>query len=458
MMGTAPEKQEEAVKRTYRFLMIALMVTMMVAPLFAGGRPEADPQPGAAGITRHPEISILINESPWLGAFRQIVELYQRQTGNRVEIVGSPYGALLTRITNSLTAPESEFDIVILDEVWANQFYEGELVAALTDIDPSFSFDSGMLEYNWVTRWDHQLGTNAESGKIYGVPINGNMQIMYYRKDLLAEAGFDPPQTWDDVFRIAEHFYDPPSMYGMVGRATGRPDFGYQAVLHSFDGFLLRYHPETRDWEVGVNQPAALEALNLWLRLVREYSPQDYASIGQAQMISLMQSGRIPIIYTVTAAAPNFDNPAASTVVGQVGATVVPGPAPGRNAPTTGIQPFSVPANLPPARQQAALAFLKWIIQPDIQLEFGRAGGIVTRQDVWEALAQDPKFWWAQAVADSTPYARAQIRVTPGGRIFDVLEGLLRQAVAGDLTPQQTLASAEREIRSIMLDEGYRLR
>ena len=445
-------------RRTSRVVVGALVLLIASTLVFAGGRAEPAPAPEVSGVERHPEISILINESPWLGAFREIVQLYQQQTGNRVEIVGSPYGALLTRITNSLTAPESEFDIVILDEVWANQFYEGELVAALTDIDPRFAFDAGVLEYDWVTRWDHDLGTNAESGKIYGVPINGNMQIMYYRTDLLAQAGFDPPQTWDDVFRIAEHFYDPPSMYGMVGRATGRPDFGYQAVLHSFDGYLLRYHADTQDWEIGINQPVALEALNLWLRLVREYSPQDYASIGQAQMISLMQSGRIPIIYTVTAAAPNFDNPAASAVVGQVGATVVPGPEPGRHAPTTGIQPFSIPANLPAERQQAALAFLEWVIRPDVQLEFGRAGGIVTRQDAWEALAQDPKFWWAQAVADSTPYARGQIRVTPGGRIFDSLEGLLRQAVAGDLTPQQTLQAAEREIREIMLDEGYRVR
>lgn len=439
------------------WLLIAGLV-FFTAFVTAGGRTEATPEPGATGVQRHPEISILINESPWLGAFREIVQLYQQQTGNRIEIVGTPYNALLTRITNSLTAPESEFDIVILDEVWANQFYEGELVAALSDIEPGFTFDSGVLEYGYVTRWDHELGTNAESGKIYGVPINGNMQIMYYRTDLLAEAGFEPPQTWDDVFRIAEHFYDPPNMYGMVGRATGRPDFGLQAVLHSFDGFLVRFHAETGDWEVGINRPEALEALNLWLRLVQEFSPQDYASIGQAQMISLMQSGRIPMIYTVTAAAPNFDNPAASTVVGNVGATVVPGPVPGAHAPTTGVQPFAIPANLPESRQQAALAFLKWVMQPEIQVAFGEAGGIVTRQDAWETLAQDPKFWWAQAVADSTPFARGQIRVTAGGRIFDVLEGLLRQAVAGDLTPQGTLSEAERQIRSIMVEEGYPVR
>jgi multiple sugar transport system substrate-binding protein len=442
----------KAIKTTSWML---ILVVMVGAAAYAGGSDEAA-TPSAEGS--HPEISILVNESPWLAAFREIVDQYESETGNSVEIVGSPYGALLTRITNSLTAPESEFDIVVLDEVWANQFYEGELVASLTDIDPDFAFDPEVLEYDWVTRWDHELGTNAESGEIYGVPINGNMQIMYYRTDLLNDAGFDPPETWDEVFEIAEHFYDPPNMYGMVGRATGRPDFGWQAVLHSFDGYLLDYDTDSGVWDIGVDEPEALESLNLWLRLVREYSPQDYASIGQAQMISLMQSGRIPMIYTVTAAAPNFDDPNASAVVGNVGATVVPGPAPGEHAPTTGIQPFSIPANLPMERQQAALAFLEWVISPEVQVEFGRAGGIVTRQDAWETLADDPDFWWAEAVAESTPYAHGQIRVTAGGRIFDALEGLLRQAVSEDISPEEMLQQAEQEIRTIMEDEGYTVR
>jgi multiple sugar transport system substrate-binding protein len=440
------------VKKSMTIAMLMLIVGLMV---FAGGSTE---QTSAESGEKLPAISILINESPWLDAFRKIVDVYEKETGNQVEIVGSPYSALLTRITNTLTAPESEFDIVILDEVWSNQFFDGELVAALTDIDPDFAFDEGVLEYDWATRWDHELGTNAESGKIYAVPINGNMQIMYYRADLLDEAGFDPPQTWDDVFEIAKYFYDPPNMYGMVGRATGRPDFGYQAIIHSLGGYLLDYDSTQGTWDIGINKPEAHEALDIYLRLVKQYSPDDYANIGQAQMISLMQSGRVPMIYTVTAAAPNFDDPATSTVVGKVRATVVPGPRPGENAPTTGIQPFAIPNNLPDARKQAALAFLKWVIQPDVQVQFGKFGGIVTRQDAWETLSEDPKFWWAEAVAKSTPYAHGQIRVTVGGRIFSALETLLRSVVAGDTTPDETLRKAEVEIRSIMESAGYKVK
>jgi multiple sugar transport system substrate-binding protein len=434
---------------------LGLIIVFLGGMVFAGGQSEAEQVPGDPTVGKQPDISVLINESPWIGAFRTIVDQYQKETGNKVDIIGSPYNALLTRITNSLTAPESEFDVIILDEVWANQFYEGELVSAFTDIDPDFSFDPEVLEYDYITRWDHELGTNAESGKIYSLPINGNMQIFYYRTDLFEEAGLEPPKTWDDVFRIAEYFYDPPNMYGMVGRATGRPDFGFQAVLHSYGGYLMQYDSDTGEWDIGVNRPEAHTALDVYLRLVREFSPSDYSSIGQAQMISLMQSGRVPMIYTVTAAAPNFDNPNASAVVGKVGAAVVPGPSLGKNAPTTGIQPFVIPNNLPMEKKQAALAFLEWVIRLDTQVAFGKAGGIVTRQDAWEALSEDPKFWWAEAVAESTEYAHGQIRVTPGGQIFDVLEGLLRQVIANDITPDDTLQRAEQEIRKIMEDAGY---
>lgn len=443
--------------RSHLSVLIIFLLLVSVSSAFAGGSQEQEQEVDVdvSDVESHPEISILINESPWLDAFREIVELYEDRTGNSVEIVGSPYQALLTRTTNTLTAPESEFDIVILDEVWTNQFYEGELVADLNDIDPDFSFDSEVLEYDWVTRWDHEIGTNAESGSIYGVPINGNMQILYYREDLLSEAGFDPPETWDELLEIAEHFYDPPEMYGMVGRATGRPDFGLQAVLHSYDGYLAQYDPDSETWDIGINNPEAHDALDMWLRMVQDYSPEDYSSIGQADMISLMQSGRVAMTYTVAAAAPQFDHPQESAVVDNVSATVVPGPEPGEHAPTTGIQPFAIPANLPAEQQEAALAFLEWVIQPDVQVEFGRAGGIVTRQDAWETLAEDPDFWWAEAVAESSEYAHGQLRVEPGGRIFDELESLIRQVVVGDISNEEMLEQAEEQIRDIMEEAGY---
>jgi multiple sugar transport system substrate-binding protein len=436
--------------------LVVVFAIVACLPVVAGGGQEGG---GAgSGEAMYPEISILINESPWLNAFREVVATYEAQTGNSVVLVGTPYPGLLPKSINAATAQESEFDIIALDEVWANQFYDGGLVASLTDIDPNFSLDEDVIKYGWITHWDDSKGINAESGDVFGVPINGNMQILYYRQDLFDAAGIDPPETWDELLAAARVLHDPPNVYGFVARSAGRPDFSYQAVLHSYGGNIMEYDSASDSWLIGLDDPVALDALELWLKLVRDYSPDDYANIGQAQMISLMQSGRLAMQYNVTAAAPNFDDPNQSVVAGSVRATVVPGPTAETRAPTSGVQVLSIPHNAPAERQQAAAAFLRWVISRDAQVQFGEAGGIVTRQSAWEHLAENPDYWWAVAVANSTEYVHGQLRTVIGARIFEAMNGLLSLAVVNDITPEETLARTSEEIRKIMEDEGYTVR
>jgi multiple sugar transport system substrate-binding protein len=434
---------------------IGVLLFFSCFAVFAGGEKE----PASSAETESlPEISILINESPWLGAFKEAVDAYVEETGNKVAVVGVPYPSLLPKSMNSVTAPESEYDIVILDEVWANQFYSGGLVVPMEQIDPSFSFDNHVIEYDYITRWDKDLNTNAESGQIYGVPINGNIQIFYYREDVFKEKGLDVPQTWEELKAVSKELHNPPDTVAFAPRTAGRPDFDYQAFLHSYGGYMLEYDTDNDEWIVGINSDAALKALNDYLFFVWNYSSGDYANMGQAQMISLMTSGKLMMQVNVTAAAPNFDDPNTSSVVGKVRASVVPGVTATQRTPTTGIEVFSIPANLSEERQEAAFEFLDWVITKEAQLVYGKAGGIVTRQDVWEELGKDPKFWWAQAVADSTEYIHGQIHVTPGGRIFESVDRLLSSAIVQDITPEEMLEQAAEEIYTIMEDEGYSVR
>ena len=57
-------------------------------------------------------------------------------------------------------------------------------------------------------------------GKVYTIPLDGDFQMVYYRSDLLREAGLRPPQTWADYLKIAEMF----NRKDLNG--DGTPDFG----------------------------------------------------------------------------------------------------------------------------------------------------------------------------------------------------------------------------------------
>jgi multiple sugar transport system substrate-binding protein len=58
------------------------------------------------------------------------------------------------------------------------------------------------------------------NGRIYTIPLDGDFHMVYYRTDLLEEAGLQPPETWDDYLNIAKTFY------GKDLNGDGDADFG----------------------------------------------------------------------------------------------------------------------------------------------------------------------------------------------------------------------------------------
>jgi multiple sugar transport system substrate-binding protein len=412
--------------------------------------PTEEPQP-------LPRITILINESPWLAGFEALVNKYVEETGNQVTLNRTPFAGMLEKSRNAVQAPESEFDILTLNEQWYMQFYAGGLVTPIKEIDPNFVLDSQIIEYEWATRWDPELGYSTENGEIYGLPINGNIMLFFYRKDLFEAQGLDAPQTWADVEAAAQLLKNE-DMSGYVVRANP-PNWEFQAFLASHGGSIFKLDEKTGEWEVTLNSPEALQALNTWLKLGREYGPANYSDNGQAEMIALMASGKVPQMVLVGAAAPDFDNPEKSTVIGNVAAVPVPGLVAGSNATMSGIWVTGIPHNLPDERKQAALSFLNWALTKDAQLFYAQAGAIPVRQDVYEEMSSDSEQgWWMKAMADSTAFIHAQPRLSETPQIIEVIDRRLKTALISEITPEQALLEAAKEIHKILTDAGYRVK
>lgn len=48
------------------------------------------------------------------------------------------------------------------------------------------------------------LDTFSVDGKVYGLPIGGNTEGIFYNTDLFAKYGLNPPTTWDDLVKAAD--------------------------------------------------------------------------------------------------------------------------------------------------------------------------------------------------------------------------------------------------------------
>jgi len=400
-------------------------------------------------------ISILINDSPWFPGFEALVNLYTETTGNQVNLNVTPFNGMTERTRNAVSSSESEFDIVNLNELAYAEFYQGGVITPINEIDPDFELDPNIIEYNAATRWDFDLGTSTPDGTLLGLPINGNIQLHYWRTDLFEEAGFEAPQTWDELETIAQELMDRPQMNGFAVRANP-VWWEYQAYMQSFGAPLVDQNIETGEWSIGYETEAGVRAAETWHRLGTSYGPPNYTDLGQAELLALMAGGRMAQVHMVGAAAPNFKDPNQSVVTDTIAAGVVPGETPESRSTMSGIWVMGIPVNLPDARKQAGLTFLKWALSKDSQLAYTLAGAIPVRQDVYEELSDHPDVgWWASAFAESTPFIKAAIRIPEAAQIREINTQRMVQTLTGELSVSEATEMAAEEIRALMEEAGY---
>jgi multiple sugar transport system substrate-binding protein len=172
-----------------------------------------------------------------------------------------------------------------------------------------------------------------------GLPINGNVNLEYYRRDLYDEMDLKgPPETWDDVIaaaRKARKKYGG-DVYGYLvrgERGANAASYDYMPLLSGFGGSIFADPPG--DWSVVIDSEEALEATDKWLELAT-YGPPQPGVVTQGTMIGLMQSGQALHTHMTSAAALPLSDPTQTAVADKIDATVIPKPRNGEHATIAG--------------------------------------------------------------------------------------------------------------------------
>ncbi|MBI3514199.1 MAG: extracellular solute-binding protein [Proteobacteria bacterium] len=405
-------------------------------------------------------ITIVVNQSPWFEGFRKLIEIYEKETANKVTLDVNPFAGTLEKQRNLVRSKDGVFDLLPLNGLFFPEFYHGGFMLPLHELDPDFKLDPNIPTFDDTVFWDEKTKTtNPKTGKLMGVPINPNIPLLYYRTDLYAAAGLKPPETWDDLLANAKKLNEPPKTYGMVQRgARGTTDVSYDwfPYLNSFGGTMFA-DEKAGDFTVTINSPAAKAALDFYLRLAKEAGHPNTGGQAQAQVIQNIVTGKTANAIMVIAAWSQMDDPTKSAVVGKIGFAVPPH-APGfKPAPPLGHFVGCIPKNVPRERQLAALAFLKWFQTFDAQTKYAQSGSPPVRLDVLRsALADKPEGRWMKPLADGLVYARQMWTVPEGAQIVGVLDLRLNQAVTGDLAAAAALNKMSEEIHAIMQKAGYK--
>lgn len=149
---------------------------------------------------------------------------WEELTGIKVKVIEVPTAEMFTKILQEHRANTGAYDALNVVPTWMADLVRA---GALEDLDPyvdKYGFREELQKIAPTYR-DNQMTVD---GKIYGFPDDGDLFILYYRKDLFedpanreefkAKYGYDlaAPKTWQEYADIGQFFTDKlaPTTYG----------------------------------------------------------------------------------------------------------------------------------------------------------------------------------------------------------------------------------------------------
>lgn len=90
-----------------------------------------------------------------------------------------------------LAAGDENMDIINMDTIYTPEFAEAGWLTEMTGAARDDALDDVLEGPAQSVTW---------KDKVYGIPTNTNVQLLWYRKDLVPE----PPETWDEMIAMAK--------------------------------------------------------------------------------------------------------------------------------------------------------------------------------------------------------------------------------------------------------------
>ena len=305
--------------------------------------------------------------------------LWEKLTGIKINVIESPLDQMFTQIMQAHRGGTGAFDVL---NVIPNQMPDLALAGALEPLDAfvdKYGYRDELNKIAPVYR-DNQMKVE---GKIYGLPDDGDVLILYYRRDLFDDAankeafkakhGYDlaPPKTWKEFSEIGQFFTDKykPETYGAgMLRQPGNAQYMFQERFRVeggkfFDGATMK---ATVNSDVGVKVFTEMVAENKWMPPgVEQWGfPEAFSAFlsgSIAMTISWPPVGRWAAGYGKGTEALNWIPE--TKVADKIGYALPPG---GRPELAVG---FSLGVASGSKNKEAAYLFAQWMNSEDISLQ-----------------------------------------------------------------------------------------
>jgi multiple sugar transport system substrate-binding protein len=411
---------------------------ILTAGCTAGGAAQGGSAPSTDGIG--PITFAIGKDNPgWLqGVINGWNERYPSQ---QVTLLLLPEASndQLAQLVANLQAKSNEYDVIDMDVIWTAEFASNGWIIPL----PENQFPLGDF-------LKPAVDTAMYQGRLYAVPDYSNADLLYYRKDILAKAGKQPPKTWAQLQQLAETVAPRYGLYGYAG--TFAPYEGltvnFAEAVQSAGGSILS--PEGT--KVTVDSAQALRGLDFLVHGFRQgWIPKVTLTYEEESAQNAFEAGKFlfldnwPDVYAALS-TPGGQN----KVYGKFGVAALPG-LDGPGSSSLGGANLAISAYS--QHQRTALNFIKYMTDLANERQMLEQGSF---PPVWTQLYTDPSLLRTYPYLHVLEQAINSAQPRPAITNYDQASLAISSAVYETLTqqkkPQQALAEMAGQLTQIIRD------
>ncbi len=304
---------------------------------------------------------------------------WQELTGIKVKVIEVPTAEMFTKILQEHRAGTGAYDALNVVPTWMADLVRAGALEPLDAYVDKYGFREELQNIAPTYR-DNQMTVD---GKIYGFPDDGDLFILYYRKDIFedpanreafkAKYGYDlgPPATWKQYAEIGQFLTDKfaPKLYG-AGQFR-QPAYSQLLFQERFrvEGGKF-FDPETM--RATINNEVGVKVMD-GMRADNKFMPPGVESWGFVEALSSFLAGDI----AMTISWPPFGRWAAgygvedaalswvpkSTIADKVGYALPPG-----GTPQLALG-FSLSVSASSKNKEAAYLFIQWLNSEQTSLQ-----------------------------------------------------------------------------------------
>ena len=357
--------------------------------------------------------------------------------GLRVEVQAIPWTAAHEKLLTAYAA-DAMPDLLQLGNTWVAEFAALDALEPLGPrIDASAVVDAG----DWFPGiWE----TSVVDGRVLGVPWYVDTRLLFYRKDILREAGVEaPPRTWEEWAQAME----------AVQRHVGPGRYAILLPLNEFEPqlslALQQDDPLLREDGTRGNfdSPGFRRALAFYARIFEE----GWAPVLSETQISNVWDEFFRGFNAFYLSGPwnirEFRRRAPPELAGEWGTMPLPGPD-GPGAGIAGGTSLVLPRG--GRNADAAWRLVEYLSRPEVQRRFhALSGNLPPRRSTWEhpELAGDPL---AAAFRDQLERVEPAPRVLEWERIAQEIRLVTERVVRGGLPQDQAVRELDASVDAIL--------